>query len=400
MITLLLMSESSSKIITPPFAEFTLYFPLEMCKGVKGRKVLISELSQTVLCSSYNQFVMNFCTEWQTNKNEFVVHTSGSTGIPKPITLSRKQMQNSVVATAEALNLKQNERFLICLNTEYIAGKMMLVRGMELGAEMIVIPPKRNPLEDFDEKMWFDFAAFVPMQLQTILDETPEKVAILRQMKAIIIGGAPVSYSLLKKIRTTKGLDKVPIYSTYGMSETVTHIALKRLNGKSGKGKIEISDTYKTLPNVKIKTDERGCLVISAPHTLGKEIITNDLVDIKNETEFEWLGRADFAINTGGIKVFPEKIESFIERAFYELAIQKRFFISSMPDEILGEQVILIVEGLPFSKSFENELLQHFKTNLPAYHTPKRFFYLSEFVMTETDKIDRKKCITSIFEMD
>lgn len=390
------MSKPLSKTIA--HSEATLYFPLEVCKDEVGKKISISELSQTVLCSSYNQFVINFCMEWQSNKDEFIVHTSGSTGTPKPIILTRKQMQNSVSATAEALNLKQNERFLICLNTEYIAGKMMLVRGMELNAEMIIVPPKRNPLEDFDEKMWFDFAAFVPMQFQTILDESPEKIAVLRQMKAIIIGGAPVSYSLLKKIRSIKALNRVPIYSTYGMSETVTHIALKRLNGKI-KEKKEISNTYKTLPNVKIKTDKRGCLVISAPHTLGKEIITNDLVDIKNDSEFEWLGRADFAINTGGVKVFPEKIESFIERAFYELALQKRFFISSMSDETLGEKVILIIEGLPFAKKFEKELLEHLKTNLPAYHTPKQIFYLSNFVMTKTDKIDRKKCIELIFEI-
>lgn len=388
------MSQSFPKTSTISSSEPTLYFPLEVCKGEVGKKVSISELPHTFLCSSYNQFVISFCMEWQSNKNEFVVHTSGSTGVPKPITLTRQQMQNSVSATAEALNLKQNERFLICLNTAYIAGKMMLVRGMELNAEMVIVPPKRNPLEDFDEKMWFDFAAFVPMQLQTILDETPEKIAILSQMKAIIVGGAPVSYSLLKKIRSIKALNRVPIYATYGMSETVTHIALKRLNAK---GKKEISDTYKTLPNVKIKTDERGCLVISAPHTLGKEIITNDLVDIKNETEFEWLGRADFAINTGGVKVFSEKIESFIERAFYELDLQKRFFISSRSDETLGEQVILILEGLPFAKNFENELLQHLKTNLPAYHAPKRIFYLADFVMTQTDKVDRKKCLELIF---
>jgi O-succinylbenzoic acid--CoA ligase len=387
------MSEPFSKTITT--SESTLYFPLEVCKGEIGKKVSISEISQTVLCSSYNQLVINFCIAWQSSKQEFIVHTSGSTGVPKPITLTRQQMKNSVLATAEALNLKQNERFLICLNTEYIAGKMMLVRGMELNVEMIIVPPKRNPLEDFDEKMWFDFAAFVPMQLQTILEESPEKIAILRQMKVIIIGGAPVSYSLLKKIRATKALDRVPIYSTYGMSETVTHIAIKRLNGK---GKKEISDTYKTLPNVKIRTDERGCLVISAPHTLGKEIITNDLVTIKSESEFEWLGRADFVINTGGVKVFPEKIESFIERAFYELALQRRFFISSMIDETLGEKVVLMIEGLPFSKKFENDLLANLKANLPAYHTPKHFFYLSEFIMTQTDKVDRKKCMELVLE--
>ncbi|WP_375561900.1 AMP-binding protein [Bernardetia sp. OM2101] len=389
------MPESLSSVITATHSESTLYFPLEVCKGEIGKKIAISELPQTVLCSSYNQLVINFCIEWQSNKNNFVVHTSGSTGIPKPITLTRTQMQNSVLATAEALNLKQNERFLICLNTEYIAGKMMLVRGMELHAEMIIVPPKRNPLEDFDEKMWFDFAAFVPMQLQTILEESPEKIAILCQMKAIIIGGAPVSYSLLKKIRSIKALHRVPIYSTYGMSETVTHIALKRLNGKI-KEKKEISNTYKILPNVKIKTDKRGCLIISAPHTLGKEIITNDLVEIKNDTEFEWLGRADFAINTGGVKVFPEKIENFIERAFYELDLQKRFFISSMPDDILGEKVILILEGLPFARKFEKDILEHLKKNLPAYHSPKQIFYLSEFVLTKTDKIDRKKCIELI----
>ena len=385
------MSES----ITIHPSEATLYFPLEECNGKVGRKVYISQLEETALCNSYNKLVIDFCLEWQSSKDEFIVHTSGSTGIPKPISLSRKQMQNSVEATAKALNLKHNERFLICLNAEYIAGIMMLVRGMELNAEMVVVPPKRNPLEDFDENMWFDFAAFVPMQLQAILEETPEKIAILRQMKAIILGGAPVSYSLLKKIRSIKALQRVPIYATYGMSETVTHIALKRLNGKK-----EISERYKTLPNVKIKTDERNCLVISAPHTLGKEIITNDLVTIKSPNEFEWLGRADFVINTGGVKVFPEKVEQVVERAFYELALQKRFFVGSVSDEIVGEKVVLIVEGIPFSKSFENELMTHLKNNLPNYHAPKQFFYLSNFALTKTDKIDRKKCMELVFEVD
>ncbi|WP_291725808.1 AMP-binding protein [Bernardetia sp.] len=385
------MSES----ITVYPSEPVLYFPFEVCEGRVGRKVVMSQLAEVVLCSSYNKRVVDFCLEWQSNKNDFVVHTSGSTGIPKPIRLTREQMQKSVEATAKELNLLSNERFFVCLNTEYIAGIMMLVRGMELNAEMVIVPPKRNPLEDFDENTWFDFAAFVPMQLQAILEETPQKIKILKQMKAIIVGGAPVSYSLLKKIRTIKELQRVPIYATYGMSETVTHIALKRLNGK---GKKEISATYKTLPHVNIKTDERGCLIISAPQTLDREIVTNDLVDIKSQNEFEWLGRADFVINTGGVKIFPEKVESFIERSFYELDTKKRFFITSISDETLGEKIILVIEGVPFSRTFEKELLLHLKNNLPPYHAPKSFFYLETFVLTKTDKIDRKKCMELIFE--
>lgn len=389
------MSEPIVKVNIEEKSKSVLYFPLETYKGSVGRQVSITELEDVVLSNSYNQNVINFCLEWKSKKNDFVVHTSGSTGVPQPINITREQMQQSIWATAKALSLKSNERFLVCLSTAYIAGIMMLVRGMELDAEMVIVAPKRNPLEDFDERNWFDFAAFVPMQLQTILEETPEKIAILSQMKAIIIGGAPVSYSLLKKIRSTKALQKVPIYATYGMSETVTHIALKRLNGK---GKKEVSENYKTLPNVKIKTDKRGCLIISAPQTLDKEIITNDLVDIKSLDEFEWLGRADFVINTGGVKVFPEKIEDFVEKVFYEMNIKKRFFIASIPNETLGEQIVLILEGVPLNEKFEEELLSHLKIALPTYHAPKIFFYLENFVLTKTDKIDRKKCMALILD--
>ena len=176
----------------------------------------------------YEADALAFCRAWLSGQTEFTLHTSGSTGTPKPIRLTRAQMRASAHLTGQTLGLRAGDVALVCLNIRYVAGVMMLVRGLELGLPMTIIEPAGNPLAGFDPaNVRFDFTALVPLQLQHILDDTPEKLAILNRMKAILVGGAVVSPALEQALQVITA----PIFSTYGMTETVSHIALRRLNG-------------------------------------------------------------------------------------------------------------------------------------------------------------------------
>jgi o-succinylbenzoate---CoA ligase len=256
---------------------------------------------------------------------------------------------------------------------------MMLVRGFELKLKMTVVPPASNPLKEIPSGSKFSFAAFVPLQLQTILKDSPGNLSMLNNMKAIIVGGAAVSPELEKKIQ----LIKAPVYLTYGMTETVSHIALRRLNGP------ERSDLYTPLENVKLRLDQRGCLEINAPVTNNHWITTNDLAELFPDHKFRWLGRIDNIINSGGIKIQIEELESKVEKVFSSSGIKRRFLISSLPHAELGESILLILEG---KKSAEEEkvILEKLKASLQKFEAPKTIKFIDQFKMTETGKIDRK----------
>jgi O-succinylbenzoic acid--CoA ligase len=323
--------------------------------------------------------ILEFCKGWLNKQPSFHIHTSGSTGKPKLISISREQMALSARMTGAALGLNENDHAFICLNTDYIAGMMMLARGFELKLKITVVPPVSNPLKEFPPVSKFSFAAFVPLQLQTILKDSPGCLSILNNMKAIIVGGAAVSPELEKNIQTILA----PVYLTYGMTETVSHIALRRLNGP------ERSDFYAPLENVKLRLDQRGCLEINAPVTNHQWITTNDLAELHPDHKFKWLGRIDNIINSGGIKMQIEELESKIEKIFSSAGIERRFLISSLPHEELGESVVLILEG---KKSAEEEkaVLEKLKAALQKFEVPKTVRFVEHFKMTETGKIDRK----------
>lgn len=331
---------------------------------------------------SYLAQTIQFCKDWLLGRETFSIFTSGSTGAPKPIEISRKKMQASAKATAKALGLQKGDTAFICLNTSYIAGKMMLVRGLEIGMNMVVIAPSSNPFATLDMPFQtIDFYAFVPLQLLAILGER-KHTPTLNQAKAIIVGGAVVNAALENQLQKVSA----PIYATYGMTETVSHIALKRLNGK------EKSPYYQALPHTQIGQDERGCLTIISPVTNFEKIITNDKVNLINEQHFEWIGRIDNVINSGGIKIQVEKIENEIDKLFAQLAIFQRFAIIGLPDTHLGETVTLVLEGEKNSSYItDNELFNLLKDRLSKYEVPKKIFYLSHFPETETNKINKLK---------
>lgn len=313
-----------------------------------------------------------FFVDWALDASTLEVSTSGSTGKPKKIILKKEQMVNSAMATASYFQLRPKQTALLCLPSTGIAGKMMLVRAMVLGLHLDVVEPSSTPLHNNGKA--YDFGAMVPLQAQKSLDQLP-------RVRTLIIGGAPVDVSLRQQLE----LLPTKVYETYGMTETITHIAVKEISPDS-------RTYFETLPGIGITRDERGCLVIDAPKISGEKVITNDLVELVTKNRFKWLGRYDSIINSGGIKLVPEAIE---EKLFS--IIKTRFFVAGIPDETLGRQLVLVVEAEP--ETFEEHtLLNQIKglKTLTKYEVPKKVFVVNAFSETSTKKIDRSKTLATI----
>lgn len=323
---------------------------------------------------------LQFCNNWLNGKEVFFLKTSGSTGIPKEIPVTREQLKASAQMTIAALNLESGFTSLVCLDTRYVAGTMMLVRSMEAGMSMIVVEPSSDPLERFSPDTKIDFAAMVPLQVDAILNSIqPER---LNKITSLLIGGAPLSAGSINRLQQTT----CACYATYGMTETVSHIALQRINGPARQ------NYFQVLPGININTDERGCLVVDASHITSNAIITNDLVEIISTNQFRWLGRIDNVINTGGVKVFAEKIDEVVAKVFEELTIFNRFFIAALPDERLGQAVTLIIEGV-LSEQVQQKLTEKLAAKLSRFEQPRSIRYVENFVLTNTGKLDKLKTL-------
>lgn len=334
--------------------------------------------NQSKSYESAHRAALQFSREWLRGQELFHLQTSGSTGVPKPITVSRKQMLASIYGTAAALQLHRGQSALVCLNPAYIAGIMMLARGWEIGLHMHLVAPSSRPLQNFTAETGFDFVAMVPLQLQQSLENQPDK-SVLDRCGKVIVGGAAMSTELEQAAQQTRAA----IYATFGMTETVSHIALRRVNGN-------LPETaYKLLPGITAQTDERGCLILKGEVTHNQWIHTNDVVTFTQADRFRFEGRADFVINSGGVKIFPEQLEQNIQRLQLPELTDKRFIISSLPDNRLGECVVLVVET-DTNLSVEY-ILQYLKEKLPRYHAPQRIFCLPQFPETATGKINRQE---------
>ncbi|WP_239709242.1 AMP-binding protein [Tenacibaculum piscium] len=335
-----------------------------------------SEEKMLEYAETISHSVASFLKDWF-NENDFIiVQTSGSTGKPKPISLQKEFMKNSALATGKFFNVSENTTALLCLSTDYIAGKMMLVRALTLGWQLDIVKPDSNPLKNIkNAEKHYDFSAMVPLQLRNSLSE-------LHKIDKLIVGGGVVSSDLIKAIQNIP----TNIFATYGMTETITHIAVKKLN--NFKSHQLVSDAnYTILSNVKITTDTRNCLVIEAPKVSEEKIITNDIVKLISATKFEWLGRFDNVINSGGVKLHPEKIEEKLSEI-----ITSRFFVIGISDAILGEKLILIIENKISSEEEKTlkKAVENLKT-LSKFEVPKEIYFIDNFIETETNKIQRKK---------
>ncbi len=303
--------------------------------------------------------VGDFLLDWFDGKDFIEMETSGTTGAPKTISVSKQAMVDSALATGDFFDLQPGNKALQCLPVKYVAGKMMLVRAMILGLDLEFVAPSSHPLDN--NEIDFDFVAMVPLQAQNSLPE-------LKKVKKMIVGGASVNKALEKQLL------KLPteVYETYGMTETITHIAARKLGEKA----------FTVLPYVTISYDDRNCLVIHAPRISDEVIITNDIVELVNENQFIFLGRMDNVINSGGIKLIPEQIEEKLASK-----INQRFFIASKPDNELGQKVVLIIEGE------QHELDDSLYESLDKYEKPKEVMFIPKFKETTTGKILRKETV-------
>ena len=305
----------------------------------------------------FEQHVGNFLMDWFDNKSYIEMKTSGTTGKPKIIKIEKQAMLESALATGDYFGLVPGNSVLHCLPTNYVAGKMMFVRSLILGLEMKFVDPNSHPLENIEEE--FDFCAMVPLQAKNSIDKLKQK-----KVKKLIIGGGKIHKALEEE------LAKLPIeiYETYGMTETITHIAAKRIG----------EPAFTVLPNVKISIDDRQCLVIKAKNISSHKIVTNDIINLISDTQFVWKGRFDNVINSGGIKLLPEQIENKLSTL-----IPRRYFIYGQPDETLGEKVVLYVEGSPFT--IDDSVF----SVLDKFEKPKEIVFVSNFKVTPTGKIIR-----------
>lgn len=313
----------------------------------------------------FEKEIGQFLLDWLDKEDTILVNTSGSTGKPKLINIKKQAMVNSAIATGDFFKLLPGDRALHCLPTQYIAGKMMLIRAIILGLELDLVEPTSTPQLNINRA--YNFCAMVPLQLQNTIRDCSH-------IETIIVGGAPVSNTLKTAVQNIRP----SVFETYGMTETVTHIALKKLN----KGE---TFYFETLPNVSIYQDDRDCLVIEAPRLSEESVITNDIVKIHSKSRFEWIGRYDNVINSGGIKLFPEQIEAKLKNR-----IEERFFIASEPHNVLGNQLILILEN-------ENKRLdESVFTDLQKYERPKKVYNIQKFVETPSGKVQRKKTLKKL----
>ncbi|MBT1702575.1 AMP-binding protein [Chryseosolibacter indicus] len=351
---------------------------------VNGRSVLLQDIQEgkSTAFTEAERNAFDFIRSWLSDASVFELTTSGSTGTPKKISIKRSQMQTSARLTAQALNLRSNYNALICLDTKFIAGKMMVVRCFELGMKMFFVDPCSNPLVQIPIDRTIDFAALVPYQVTSILGS--KHPHLLDTMLTCIIGGAPLDEETKEKIKAFS----TSMYITYGMTETISHIALQKINGK------EILDYYTTLPDIVINTDSRGCLVIEAPH-LEERIITNDIVDIIDSRTFKWVGRWDNVINSGGVKVSAELLEQKIGQIFTRLHINNSFFIYGAEDKNFGSRVILVVEGRFLNIDQESQIVHALLHSFSAYERPKEVYVTSLFLKTKTLKINRQETFKS-----
>ncbi len=324
----------------------------------------------TLTTTENEEQVLSFCRWWLSNQQSLILPTSGSTGAPKEITITRNQLIVSAMSTGKALGLSRGTKTLCCLPVKYIAGKMMLVRAFVLGLDLEVVEPSMNPQLEH-----YQFTALVPAQFSKAYSQSPEQ---FKGYQHILLGGAPVSY----EIEVLAQQIIANIYHTYGMTETVSHIALRKLN--NGK-----DNYFKVLDGITISQDERNCLVVEGEVTNNEKLITNDVVRLISQREFEWLGRADNVINSGGLKIHPEQVEEKIKSSIGLKLNLPAFYLTSEQDSILGNRLVMVIEGTKTDLKLQVEQAL-IKSNIDKILVPKAFYLTERIEKTPTGKIVRK----------
>lgn len=339
-----------------------------------GRTVLIDDIigNKAVPDSKFEEALFTFMREWIGGAVSFALHTSGSTGAPKRISAKREQMITSASLTAQALQLRNGQTALICLSPEFIAGKMMIVRSLVSGLRIVAVEPSASPLQHIDQRI--DFAAMVPLQVHDLLHVHQHTFA---DIGTVIIGGGTISDEDVELLQPLP----CRFYATYGMTETVSHVALRRLNGENS------ARHFTALPGITFHLDDRGCLVIHWP-VFGHDVVTNDLVELLDIENFIWLGRWDNVINSGGRKILPEILEARIAKILKDTEHEARIIVAGIPDVRLGTKLVLVIERL-HSEQNNRMLLDTLKSSLQSFEVPKVVLSYFPFVETHSGKINR-----------
>ena len=307
-----------------------------------------------------------FVSEFLSESDCITAHTSGSTGKPKEIRLLKADMIASATATCRFFGITQRSRLVCPLSTDYIAGKMMVVRSLVSGARLEMLHPDISPLSGWNGHHCIDLLPVVPSQIESLLDDRR-----VSQVANLLVGGGALSDRLSNR------LDKagVKTWVSYGMTETCSHVALRR----SG------CDIYSALPGVTFSNDERGCLVIDIPEMSVKRVVTNDMAEIVSGTQFRWRGRIDNVINSGGVKIHPEEDERLLAPVLGE---NTRFYITSRPSARWGEEAVMIVIDTDLS---DTEITNACRRTLPTWHIPKAIIHDMSPAFTSSGKLIRRK---------
>ena len=400
--------------------------------------------------------LQKFYEEWNNGQDLLLVHTSGSTGAPKPLWVEKRRMLNSARITCDFLGIKPGDTALLCLPLDYIAGKMMVVRSIERNLSLTSVTPDNHPLHSIieqcrqngtaPESVRITLAAMVPSQVYCSLQDAEER-SMLMQIKHLIIGGGSIPSDLEQQLQHFPN----GVWSTYGMTETLSHIALRRLNGtesdrwytpfesvnisitteeerkeergKSREQRAESEEETGKSRDERAKSKEqraeseerrRGCLIIHAPQVCSHPLTTNDIAELHDDgRRFRIIGRKDNVICSGGIKIQAEEVEETLQQFIpYPIAITR------LPDVKFGEIVVLLIgserEGSGKSKEQSEkrkeerekgkeqreknkeeleEALKNAFSHLHKYAIPKRIIHVESIPQTETGKTDRAKCL-------
>ncbi len=316
---------------------------------------------------------LDFILDFLGPESAIVQKSSGTTGISKEIRIDKEAMIRSASLTASALGLRKDQVAMLCLPVDYIAGKMMIVRALVTGMKLRWTEPASLPDVPADEN--FDFCAMVPLQVYNLL----ENGFTFSRINTLIIGGSALPPGLECRLKVLP----CRFFETFGMAETCSHIALRRINGQGSK------PWFTVLPGIKISADERGCLVIRTPF-LPDPVVTNDVVEIMGNKTFRWKGRVDHVINSGGIKISPEELETMIHAV-----LGQEWVVVGLPDKRLGHKLVAAT-SIPYPGEEKSRALAKLKSALPAYHVPADVVCLDFIPRNRSFKIDRRALLKKV----
>ncbi|XOD68105.1 MAG: AMP-binding protein [Flavobacteriales bacterium Tduv] len=314
--------------------------------------------------------ILNFLRRWYDDQPTVSVHSSGTTGVSRSFSVKKEHMVYSARMTGRFFNLGSGRRSLLCFSSDYIAAKMLLVRASVLRWHLYCVPPSSRPLEGINET--FDFIPMVPLQVANSLSDS-------LRVKIFLIGGASISETLERALQDCSST----CYASYGMTETLGHVALRRINAA------EKDRYFQAFPGVRLSIDEHDCLKIFDSQLMDEPLQTRDLVELLPSGRFIWLGRQDHLINSGGVKIIPEKWEEQLRPFIYQ-----PFFIAGLPDEVLGQKVALFVQGKPYSLEIPEVLF----VGKNRFCKPREVCFISYFSWTSSGKIRRKETLQRFIE--